>query len=458
MRMISVRDLDIAPGRLYVWKLARNRHEGLPVVESAVPPSHNQQSRLADALALREAGQSVPRWMGAAVTLGGSVDLAAIASAFRYLVLRHSTLLSGFRVDSGEVKRFILQAGALRLERHDEGEFADRCGLLAHIESIADRDIDPLSWPTWLFVVVVRSDSATVISIIDHIDADLHSLAIVAHEICELYQARSEGRAPRLAEAASYVEFCQTERSTSGKGAEFARTLDFWCEYLAAGNGFLPIFPVDVGGSMAPTPLVYEPVLLLNHDEGDAFEQKCRVLGGSVFSGLLACLGTASAMRDGGVVYRALAAMQTRPIRDVPAIGWYANAAPIMFKVAAAQDFGVTLRRAHRSALAAREYCQTPLELIEGALNACLMASKASWFSYVDYRKLLSGPDAIKAHDRSVVLRNTTFGCGVDMWTYRRHDGIYATVRYPASGATRDSMHSYVDIFRACLDRVVIHG
>jgi hypothetical protein len=449
MRVLGVRDGGIEPGRLVVWRLSGPVHAALDRASPhPAPPSPNQESRLRAAASARSAGQRYARWLAVTTEFDGAVDLTALTGAVVQMVRRHGTLLSGFRVDGGDIRRFVLDGAQVELEPYEIGEAGTRAEILDVLGRLFDRSTDPLAWPSYLFAAVVRPGSTTVVMAFDHINADHYSLAIAVHEIQQLYAALSAGRPLTLPAAGSYVEFCAAESRGLVDDATFRATVREWREYLDD-DPALPRLPVDLGLAPGATaPLVYEPIELLDGPTSRAFGRWCRRHGGSFFSGLLASLGRVDHDRVGARRYRALAALQTRP-DAAPSLGWYANAGPIRFPVEPAWDLARIIRVAHPAALAARVHSRIPIERIEQELGLSLNATQASWISYIDFRR---HPGSVLHEERKVqMLCSERSGRGADLWVYQTWGSTYVTTRYPRTATARAGVHAYVDAVRTAM-------
>lgn len=434
MRITELRRGAIAPGTVLRWQPA-DPDIGLGAPSQPVPPSANQASRLASAAARRARGQPHARWLAVVSRLGGPLDVGRLTVALERLASRHSTLRSGFHICDGDMRRFVLPH--MRLEPTEVGVTGNREETLALLGRIFDRHTDPLAWPSYCFAAVVRQNEASIVLAFDHMDTDHYSLAVAAHEVVELYSGHE------LPPAGDYVAHCGEEARGLVQPEQFAATVREWREFLSDGDGTVPRLPLDLGvPEGVAVPMCRTVIELLGQNASTAVESWCRAQGASLFSGLLAAAGVAA----GESQFRTVAPIQTRPDRR-PALGWYANAAPIRFLISG--QFADVVRAAHASARAAAIHCLTPIERVEEAAGEPLYADQASWFSYVDFRRF-PGATAFAKRDVHIVASDRT-GSGVDLWAYRSHEGIRVTARYPDTQLAHTAVDQFVGTMREVL-------
>lgn len=216
--MTDIQHCEIRPGRLVEWALHPETVEAAAALpEDARPPAYVQESHVRTARAVREDGLFVPTWTGTAFDLPGPVDLDALQRALRAWTQRHETLRSGFRWIGDEMRRFTLEADAVRLRREDTGDFPDAAVLTRHLESRFDAAADALVWPNFLYAAVLRPDGASLYLAFDHSNVDAYSIYRIPAEIHELYAADRAGTTVPEPPVSSYVDFCALERSNADR-------------------------------------------------------------------------------------------------------------------------------------------------------------------------------------------------------------------------------------------------
>lgn len=208
MRLIGIFNYTATPGRIVEWRVsAATRATAAQAPTHDVPPSYNQEVHINTTLALKAAGIAAPSWLCSTFDIEGPVDLDALGVTFQRWIERHETLRSGFRLVDGELRRFTLHTEDISLDRADLGDFATGEDVVRHLKQRFDTATDPLNWPPYVLGVIVGEMRSTVYIAFDHTNIDGYSLAMVPHEIHELYRATLEDRGAELPAAGSYVEF-----------------------------------------------------------------------------------------------------------------------------------------------------------------------------------------------------------------------------------------------------------
>src|SRR5919202_503724 len=191
--MIPFVELDLPPGRAVEWTLRPSAKvdTSASVIETTKRPSFSQelyyhliewQSRL------HEGRLAV--WIGTTFEIAGKVDLDALRATFRYLLARHETLRSEFRMNPdpdeshglfGLLQCDVMRPEAVALDQTELGEFDDVKVLHDAIIERVDNIIDTNKGP----------------------------------ELGTIYEAIIAGKEPQLPETGSYLEFGKQEYATS---------------------------------------------------------------------------------------------------------------------------------------------------------------------------------------------------------------------------------------------------
>ncbi|SFQ36003.1 Condensation domain-containing protein [Amycolatopsis arida] len=415
------------------------------------PPSFNQRFHLATAD--RRDGPST--WLAVAVDLPGPLDPGALRAALTSWLRRHETLRSGFRRRGDRLERFVVPAAEVTVGESGGREFDDPVTLREHLRARLDAVCRPLGWPSYLLATIVRPGLSTLFCGFDHRDVDGYSLAVAAHELPEIYAAVRAGVPVRLPPAASFLEFCAREQAAVDLPAGAVRR---WRDFLAAGGGTTPRFPLDLGARPGRAlPQATGMSRLLDGAGAEAFAAACRAADGSSVTGVLAAAGLAARRLGGGPVLRLLTPLHTRTApRWRHTVGWLTTVAPLTVDARAGR-FADAVAAAGAEFRAAREHVDVPVARVLDALGDAFRRDGDDVFmlSYVDYQRLPGaewhGPR------RAWHISNVTATDDAQFWVSRTHDGLFLRSRYPATPEAERSVGAFVGALGETLAEVA-HG
>lgn len=477
MRTTNIQRCEVRPGRLVEWTLdpaTVAAARALP--EDSRPPAYVQESHIRTARTVRDDGLFVPTWLGAAFDIPGRVDLAALQDALRSWTLRHETLRSGLRwTRDGEIRRFTLDAPAIRLRREVVGDFPDARELIQHLQDRFDVAADALSWPNFIYTAVVRDDGASVYMAFDHSNVDAHSIHRIPAEIHELYAARVAGRAAAGLPASSYVDFCEAERAIADRIDDTHAVVARWREFIRRCGGRLPNFPVDLGlddanhprsnagrtgGAKLPTQRLLDE-MLVDGPAAEAFEAHCRPFGGSLV-GILAATSLIVREIGGQPVYRTVVPFHTRAkSRWHDSVGWYVGGAPLEIEPSAAPapDFGSVLHLVRAALRDNRALARLPIARILRLLGADFRPTSPDLYSIVSFVDARATPGSERWSElKAYGLVRVSYGDQVCAWITRLHEGLHFASRHPDTDAAHRNMHRYVDALRETIKLVARRG
>ncbi|MCF3101974.1 acyltransferase papA2 [Streptomyces roseoverticillatus] len=449
--MTDIQRCEVRPGRLVEWTLHRTAVEAaLELPDDSRPPAYVQESHVRTARSVRQDGLFVPTWLGTAFDIPGEVDLDVLQVALRAWTLRHETLRSGFRWAGDEMRRFTLDADAVVLHREDVGHFSDAETLTRYLQDRFDTAADALSWPNFIFAAVVRADGTSVYMAFDHSNVDSYSIQRITAEIHELYAAALAGRTADAAPAASYVDFCATERTDADRIDDTHAIVARWREFIDRCDGKLPNFPVDLGldpeGPLPTQKFLHE--MLVDDADAAAFEAYCRPYGGSLV-GVLAAVGLI--VRDiGGVqVYRTVVPFHTRVKSQwSESVGWYVGGAPIEVPVARAADFDGALEMVRAALRENRLLARMPIARVLQLLGADFRPTSPDLYSIVSFVDARGIPGSERWQDlKAYGLIRVSYGDQVCAWITRLHEGLQFAARYPETDVAYKNM-------RLCIERL----
>ncbi|MGW0606923.1 condensation domain-containing protein [Streptomyces sp. NPDC002640] len=458
MRVTDIQRCDVRPGLLVEWTLSPDTVEaaaGLP--EDARPPAYVQESHIRTARSVREDGLFVPTWVGAAFDVPGMVDLDALQHALHTWTSRHETLRSGFRWDGGAMRRFTLDAEAVRLRREVVGEFGDPRRLAGHLQDRFDVAADALDWPNFIYAAVVREDCTSVYMAFDHSNVDAYSLHRIPAEVHEFYAAAVEGRAVEQRPAGSYVDFCEAERADADRVDDGHEIVARWREFVARCDGRLPNFPVDLGleteGKLPTQKLMQD--MLGGAGEAAGFEAYCRPFGGSLV-GVLAA--TAVIVREiaGTDVYRTVVPFHTRAKSQwQDSVGWYVGGVPIEVDLSDGAGFEEALRRVRAALRENRRLARMPIARVLRLLGAEFRPTSPDLYSIVSFVDGRTVPGSERWDElHAYGLLRVSYGDQVCVWVSRVHEGLQFAARYPDTGPALRSMERYLERLRELVAEV----
>ncbi|WP_371656736.1 MULTISPECIES: condensation domain-containing protein [unclassified Streptomyces] len=452
MRITDLQRCEIRPGRLVEWTLHPTTVEAaLASPDDSRPPSYLQESHVRTTRSVRQEGLFVPTWLGTVFDIPGRIDLDVLQDVLRAWALRHETLRSGFRWIGEEMRRFTLDADAVVLHREAIGDFCDTGTLSRYLQDRFDVAADALTWPNFIFTAVVRGDSTSVCMAFDHSNVDSYSIQHIPGEIHDLYAAGLEGRAVEAPPAASYVDFCATERTDADQIDDTHAIVARWREFIAQCDGKLPSFPIDLGlapdGPMPTQRLMSE--MLVDDTDAAAFEAHCRPFGGSLI-GVLAATGIIAHEIGGQQVFRTVVPLHTRVKSQwSDSVGWYVGGAPIEIPVAQAPDFDSALTMVRAALRENRPLSRMPIARVLGLLGSDFRPTSPDLYSIVSLVDTRGIPGSERWQGmRARGLLRVSYGDQVCVWMNRLHEGLHLASRYPDTDIAYSNMRWYIERLR----------
>ena len=171
-----------------------------------------------------------------ALELSGELDVGALGRALDALEARHESLRTRFPEDAAGAWQQIEPARGVALLVSDlGGQPAEQRGqsVRGELATEASAPFDLEHGPLWRARLVRLGREEHVLCVcLHHIIADGASMDVLVRELCELYAADREGRAPELgALPIQYADYAgwQAERLAAG---EEARQLGYWMREL----------------------------------------------------------------------------------------------------------------------------------------------------------------------------------------------------------------------------------
>jgi nonribosomal peptide synthetase DhbF len=322
----------------------------------------------------RDAAHHIPY----ALHLTGQVDLPALATALRDVVLRHEVLRTVYPDHDGTPTQLVLDPGevgpVLRVRP------VDRDRLDAAVEEAARAHFDlTVDLPLRARLFTVDDGHAVLLLVLHHIAGDGWSLRPLADDLATAYGARRDGRAPGWTPLpVQYADFALWQHELLA-GVERSQ-LEYWREALLGAPDELDL-PTDrprspSGGLRGD--LVTADVAPELHD---ALRRLARGGGATVNMVLQAAVAAVLHRLGAGTdipIGNAVAGRCDDALHDL--VGFFVNTLVIRTDVAGDPSFAELLRRVRGAHVAAFDQQDLPFERLVEALNPRRSAARHPLF------------------------------------------------------------------------------
>ncbi|MFI6166383.1 condensation domain-containing protein [Nocardia sp. NPDC051052] len=450
MRLLYLDQWCAAPATVLEWTVLAASE----LVDSPVPPTGNQLVHLA-------AAQT--SWIAVLFDVPGLIDRGALEIAFDVWTTRHDALRCCFVHPDGPRPVSMRVTTGIRLAARPDVPVATADELRAVLGTRFDEACDPFRFAPYTLAAINRPDRSTIICAFDHGVCDAWSMTIAATELDQLYRAaRDRGRpgaaaaAAKLPAAGSFLSYCATESEVARVSRDDPR-LRRWREFLGESGHDLPHFPGDLGLAPGTTaPMAGDVRRVLDADDADSFELRCRDEEHSVFAALLAAVGHAVAAQFGcpRTLLIAPVHMRREPLlRNT--FGWLVGNAPAVVATDIA-DFAATARAADDSIRAGLLLAGVPPARLLAEMSSELRLTRTNLFtvSFVDYRRLPGGSHSPgPAPWNCVQLSREGRADDVQMWFSRTDDGVALRTRFPDTTVAQARVGEFLDRLTAALAR-----
>ncbi|WP_295839385.1 non-ribosomal peptide synthetase, partial [uncultured Xanthomonas sp.] len=395
--------------------------------------------------------------MHAALQLQGTLDVAALRSAFVAVVARHSVLRSRFPEKDGRPRQVTDAEADSAFEWHVHD------GATAHqrteAERVLERSFDLQHGPL-LRIALLREDHGTHLLhiAVHHIVFDGWSMRVLMDELGALYAAHRDGRDASLpALALRYVDYAVWERDwLSSPEATFQERA--WAERLD-GAPLLSTFPADrprpaqAGGTAGTLPVAFDAA------QTQALQAFSRRHGVTLFTTVLASwaavlarmsgqqeivLGTATANRDADAV----AGM----------IGLFVNSLPLRLDMRRDLDVAGWLAQVRAQLLDAQQRQRLPLErVVEVAAPVRSLAHSPLFQVFVAWQDG-DVADLELAGVRATALPVAAAGDAkfdVSLVVGESADGLSGLIEYAEALYERQTVEGWLTAWRCLLDAML---
>lgn len=418
------------------------------------PVSYQQSQHLQYYRRQTSLGRDIPRLCIGVWEIMGICDIAAMTQAINTHVRRHDTYHDWFTVaENNTIHRHVIdEPETITLAPTDHGVMTP-----PQIRKLLLDTPDPLQWDCFTFGIIQGEDRFTVYIAIDHLRADGMSAGVIFLDIQTAYFTSLQNAPAVLTPAASHRDYCTSQREYTSGLDEESPQIRTWREFVAANNGALPAFPLELGEATADTPGAIDVFDLIDEDQGRRFEAACREAGARFSGGVFACAALAEHRLTGAATYFGLTPFDNR--RDpayAATVGWLASFVPLTIPTAGA-PFDEVVNSAQASfdqntTLGAVPYYHL-LEMPQPATGPLEVPDRpVPMLSYIDIRKLPFSDywDGL----RIGIWGDNRLSEAVCMWVNRMRDKTQLVVAYPGTEVARTSVLRYVEAMRAEFTRV----
>lgn len=445
-----------AEGTVVSWYPTKATHACAAEAESHLAPvSYQQSQHLRYYRRQVSLGRDIPRLCIGAWEINGICDIDAMTHAVNNHVRRHDAYHDRFDLgENDEIYRYVIaDPDSITLAPANLGRMAP-----AQIRKLLLDTPDPLQWDCFTFGIVQGEGNFAVYIAIDHLRADGMSAGVIFLDIQTTYSAALQGVRVAPTPAPSHREYSAKQRAYAASLSNESPEIQTWRAFVAANNGALPQFPLQLGEATADTPGAIDVFDLIDGDQGRLFEAACRAAGARFSGGVFACAALAEHRLTGAATYYGLTPFDNR--RD-PAyaitVGWLASFVPLVIPTADA-SFEEVVKAAQASfdentALGAVPYYHL-LETPDLRADSCEVPERpVPMLSYIDIRKLPFGDnfDGLRAG----IWGDNRMSEAVCMWVNRMRDRTQLVVSYPGTDLARTSILRYVETMRAEFTRVL---
>ncbi|WP_369375045.1 condensation domain-containing protein [Promicromonospora sp. Populi] len=448
--------------------------QGAPVDPG--PPSFLQGDHLGAYAARRESGGRHRAWTGTASRLEGEFDAAALARALTRLVRRHEGLRTWFDVDGcaagGTPVRHLVSPDAVDFEVVGVPALSPVPGLpwdewvTMHLNATFDAACRPDSWAPFALGAVVADDGFSLFWGCDHAFTDGASGVMVLSEIEELYAAElgaGPEPEPRRETARSCLDHARAEHELAAATPADAPEIQAWVDAVAAHDGRMPRFVLDLGLAPGETaPVRIRSATLLDADGLARMDELAAAHRARFTGAVFAALALTDARLTGATNWFGVTVVGSRGPGFETTQGWLCNFTPITFPVAdggVPASFTTVLPRASAAFRQARKVARVPVHaalgvmLADGVLDPASLGSP-QLVSYLDLRKFpgVGRP----AYDNGLHFTGEGRTANASLWINRDADRLYVVMQTPDTPTAQAATDRYIAELTATFEAALL--
>ncbi|MFT4042048.1 MAG: condensation domain-containing protein [Gordonia sp. (in: high G+C Gram-positive bacteria)] len=450
------------PGQVTSWTLSR---ESVAAASSApihpIPASHQQEEYLRAAQRNEKAGFRFSRLCLEAFDFQTPLNVDALTRTLNAYLRRHDAYWSWFSAeDDGSIARHLVDPELLSMVPSEHGYIGSAAEIREHVQQ---QTPGPFHWDCFTFGTIEWEGGFTLYAAVDHLDTDGISQALTCVELITLYMNEAFGLSNPLPDVASYVQYCERERSISRALTRESPEFRTWLEIVQSNGGRLPSFPLPLGSDpFSYTRSAHLSTEVFTEEDAVRFEKTCRDNGSNVASGLLAVAALAYSEFTGRSDYLGMTPKSTRTTRsEMSSVGWFTSLIPVPITVEPGTSFTEIAGAAAKSFTAGKALTDVSfhrvLELTEPSDGIDVPAGwTAPMLSYIDVRRL-PGVDMFDAIN-GCLYGNRGSSDEVFVWINRFKDRTSMTLLYPDTEIARESIQTYIDKYRTIMQTIAAHG
>lgn len=452
-----------APGRLVTWVASPES-----VTRARAAPVHPAPPSLQQEQYLRQADRHATadfRFSGLCLATAqiptGDLDREVMTRIINTFLLRHDTFRTWFDIDAaGTVRRHLVPEGVVDFIPVDYGTIDDPAAIRHHVEKTTP---DPFHWDCFTFGVIEHGDATTVYLAVDHLHTDGLGQYLSASDFGQLYLAELGGEAEPLPPAASYLDYCVTERAYSDGQTLSSPGVLKWLQLLRGNDNRLPSFPLDLGNrSDGYNRSAHRTVTLLDEDQALAFEEICRVNDAEFVGGVFAAAALAEKALTDCDYYFGMTPVSTRTsAAEGNSVGWYVTLVPVAFPLGPGTPVTRTLRLAQRAYENGLRLAPTSFHRVLELLPAdSEIKAEPGWvtpmISFIDARDFLGSEffDEVTAG----VYANRAASEEALTWVNRLPSGTTLSVIYPDTAVAHESVERYIAAMTSVFTTIIDHA
>lgn len=366
--------------------------------------------------------------------LTGGLDVDALAFALQALPERHDILRTVLAEHDGQLVQRVTQVPGVDLRIENlEREGDSRLAIRLQQELV--RSFDQRNGPLYRCAVFrMAPDRHVLLFAVDHVIADGMSMAILHHELFELYAAHHEAREPQLPKLdTDYLALVEEERRWL-RSRQAQRQLEFWKTRLA---GELPQLelPADHARPAMPTGRGDTFRLAIDAERLAAVSNTARAAGASPFMFISAVVALLLARLAGQkeIVLGMPFANRTRKGSD-NIVGLFINPVAIRIRIDGKETFNDLLRQVRDRCMEAFDNQSLPFDRVVEAIAPRRDSSRTPVFQALvthlpDADR--SGSSAGLVH-RPIGIRRGTAQTDIAFWCRDTDTGLSIDLEYSA--------------------------
>lgn len=306
------------------------------------------------------APDSVAYNIARAVRLRTALDVEALRRAFQTLLNRHAALRATFVTVDGDARQRIREHVEVSFVVHNAATWS-ASQLHEHLTREGHRPFNLEQGPLLRINLFKRGeDDCFLLLVVHHIAVDFWSLAILMHELGELYQADTEGRTAHLSTLPLQYTDEARRQTELLHGAEGERLWSYWKKQLA---GDLPVLrlPTDRPRPTVQTYRGSSQTIVLDADLARRLKSLGVERGATLYMTLLAAFQTLLQRYTGQEEIIVGSPTNGRHRADLMGlVGYFVNSVPMRADLSGDPTFGEFLERTRQVVLGALEHQHYP--------------------------------------------------------------------------------------------------